>query len=461
MNDMINRMREKGYAPIFWLLGAVVAILSFLAVIRLFEKPVKSVCQYILSEDKETMASRGERIVAAEVAVAKMGAMSKRITTVGRLKANESIVFKCEMPGGQGRIKKIHFEQGTAVKKGDLLLEFEDSDLKARLSRAKAELEVKELEFARIEQLHKQKIESQKKFDEAKGALSMAKAQLEEAEANLKKSVLIAPFEGTAGIIEFSEGSTVENNKDLFKLVDETPMKIELKVPERYVHDVGVGQAIEVKVDAFKDRLFKGVVEAVDSAIDTDTHSLSLRGSIPNEDGQLKQGLFANMHIITGEKSDVLKIPETAIQLKNEQEIVYVVEKGKAISQGVLTGYRENGEIEVRAGLREGQLVVTAGNVQQGVKVKINNMNDEITKLLSLDAPNIEADTEKSKELTMTKKEDAPSKAEPAKESAKKVEPAKEAVKDAPKAEPAKEAEAKKVEPAKEAAKEVSKEQKS
>ena len=387
IKNMNKKMHDIGRTRIYIGVGIMVALLASLFAFKLLDRPTKAFCQYILSEDKGAASAGSERVIAVEAFPAEISPMSKRITTVGRLRANNSVVIKSEMPGGQGRIKKISFEQGAPVEKGDTLIEFEDTDLKARLARAKAELQVKELDFNRVEQLLKQKIESQKKYDEVKGAMGMAQAQVEEAEANLLKAQIIAPFSGIAGIIEFSEGATVQSNQDLLKIVDESSMKVEFKVPERHVHDIGVGQVIELRVDAFKDRVFKGAVEAVDSAIDTDTHSLSVRGSVPNKDSELKQGLFVNLDVITGEKGDVLQIEETAIHVKNDQEFVYIVEKGKAVQRGVLTGHRENGKIEIRSGLQRGQLVVTAGNVQSGLRVKITNAQPVDFKSESLTVP--------------------------------------------------------------------------
>jgi membrane fusion protein (multidrug efflux system) len=369
----------KSYGVFMFGVGSLATFIVLLIVLKLLERPVKHVCEYILKEDRAQMLSGEDRIVPVEVCIAEIKPMTKRIETTGNLRANSSIIVKSEMPGGQGRIKKIHFEAGMAVKKCDLLLEFEDADFKARVSNAKAELEIAELDFSRSEQLFKQKLESQKKYDEAKAKVSVAKGRLEEAEANLQKTKIIAPFNGIAGIIPFSEGATIQNNQDLFKLVDETPMKVEFTIPERNVHDVGVGQNVEVKVDAFKDRIFKGVVAAVDSAISTDTHSLNVVASIPNEQGQLRQGLFCNVSIITGEQGDVLQVDETAVQLLHDKEIVYVVEKGRAFPVQIIRGYSENGKVEIKAGLTPGKIVVTAGQLKGGgEKVKITNLSDDI-----------------------------------------------------------------------------------
>lgn len=389
LNNLVVFVKQLSKKNIIYIsVGVFLGVILIYLVTAFMKRPVVVLCQYILTDETNKALAQADRVLPVEVGVAEMKPMTKRISTTGNLKANNFIHFKSEMPGGQGRIKKIHFEQGASVKKGDVLLEFENADYSARLERANAELKMRELEFERVKKLFDQKIESQKKFDEADAQLGIAKAQLQEAKATLDKTILIAPFDGTVGTIDYSEGATVQNNQDLFKLVDETPMRVEFAIPERYIHDVGVGQILEVSVDAFKDRIFKGVVDAVDAAVNTETHSLGVRGSIPNEDSVLKQGLFVKLDIVTGEQGDVLQVDETAIHLSQDREVVFVVEKGRAMAVPVLTGYRESGKVEIRSGLRSGMLVVTAGQVKfGGEKVKITNLSDEI---LSLKVKNAE-----------------------------------------------------------------------
>ena len=396
IKKIVNKLNDQGYMRIFVI--AVLVFIALLAFTLFMERPVKSVCEFILKEDRAQALNQADRVLAVEVGIVEMKPMTKRISTTGNLKANNFVFFKSDVPGGAAKIKKIHFEQGSVVKKGDILLEFESSEYDARLKKSKAELKLRELEFERVKKLFDQKIESQKKFDEADAQLGISKAQVLEAEANLEKTRIVAPFDGTVGIIDFSEGAIVQNNQELFRFVDETPMKVEFSVPERHVHDVGVGQAIEVKVDVFKDKIFKGTIEAVDSAINTETHSLGIRGSIPNEDALLRQGLFCNLEVITGEQGDVLQVDETVLHLSQDREVVFVVDKGRAIMIPVLTGYRENGKVEIKSGLRVGQIVVTAGQVKfGGEKVKITNMFEDILSVKVKKAQEKEDKKEESK----------------------------------------------------------------
>jgi membrane fusion protein (multidrug efflux system) len=134
-----------------------------------------------------------------------------------------------------------------------------------------------------------------------------------------------------------------------------------------------------VRIDAFKDQVFRGAVEAVESQIESESHSLAIRGSIPNDDLLLRPGLFANISLIIGEQGDVIQVDEAAVDREGEIEFVWVVEKGKAMRRRVLTGIRENGKIEIIAGVRPGQVIVIAGQLKlsDGVRVKLTNLEIE------------------------------------------------------------------------------------
>jgi membrane fusion protein (multidrug efflux system) len=117
-------------------------------------------------------------------------------------------------------------------------------------------------------------------------------------------------------------------------------------------------------------------VDAVDSELDTKNHSILVRAVIPNPTGVLKHGLFANVILVTGEKSGVLLIDEDAVYREGSIELVWVIDqKGRAYRRRILTGAREINGVEVLAGLQEGDTVVIAGHLKltDGSRTKILN----------------------------------------------------------------------------------------
>ncbi|MEY3187304.1 MAG: hypothetical protein RL675_1131, partial [Bacteroidota bacterium] len=273
---------------------------------------VKKVCQSILEAPNK--ATREARVASVEAIVVKPGTISKRITTVGKLHANEFVTLRAEM---QGRIKEIVFKEGSMVNKGDVLIRFEDEELQAELTKAEADVEYRQVRFARFESLQAKGLGRGTEYDQERGQLNMAKAAVDVAKAKLAKATIYAPFEGKIGLIDVSVGAIVDGQKELVTLVDFDPMKIDFKIPEKFIHDIGVGQTAEVKLDSIPGQIFQATVEAIDSRVDPQTHSIAVRATIPNADGKLQTGLFGSIGVIVPGTSCI-----GGITLKTSQLIV-------------------------------------------------------------------------------------------------------------------------------------------
>jgi membrane fusion protein (multidrug efflux system) len=406
--------------------GALIGILILGFGFKMATPIVKKVCQSILVAPEKT--GRQSRVVAVEAVVVKPGAISRRINTVGKLRANESVVLRSEMAG---RIKEIAFKEGTKVKKGDILIRFEDDEYKAELEKAEADVEYREVKFGRLEALQKKNLGRGTEYDENRGQLNMARAHVEVAKTKLEKTIIYAPFDGTIGLIDVSVGAFVDTQKELVTLVDFDPMKIDFKVPEKFIHDIGVGQTAEIKLDSMPGHVLVSTVEAINSTIDPLTHSIAVRATVPNEDEKLRAGLFGHVSVIVGIKNDALLIPESALSREGDIEFVWVIVNGKAGRKRVLTGTKENGKVEITAGLRPGEIVVTSGvHLGEGTSVKITNMDGNEVEVSD------EEENEDEKDANAAEGESSPKKPETAQPSGKAGEPVKEGDKptEAPKA---------------------------
>lgn len=353
--------------------GVLVGVLVAYGAYKISKPWVRKACVYIVSEADQQVENRRNRVATVEAVRTKLGNVSRRVTTVGKLEANKSVTIRSEMAG---KIKDIGFVEGQDVHEGDLLFQFEDSDLLADYNQAKAELAQYEASYGRIAELRNRNIESVKSFDEVLARRDIAKAKVESAQARLNKARIVASFDGTMGLTDFSEGAYVQAAQDLSNLVDNSRLLVNFKVPETYLNDIGVGQVAEIRLDGFPDEVFRAMVEAIDSRIDPLSHSIAVQASIPNKNNKLKSGLFASVSLIIGEKSNSILIPEAAVQREGEIEFVWIVQDGKADRRRVVTSTRENAQIEVVAGLRKDEVVITSGQlkVTPGAKVKITNM---------------------------------------------------------------------------------------
>ncbi|MBR1479725.1 MAG: efflux RND transporter periplasmic adaptor subunit [Alphaproteobacteria bacterium] len=337
---------------------------------------VKGVCRIILQSEAEEEPSMGmDRLIGIEARRAVLGTTLREVKSIGTLKANAEVVIKSEIPG---KISEILFTEGTQVKKGDVLIKFEDTLYKSEREKYAAEYTLKKAEFDRVDKLFKGKVGSKKNYDEAFAQMQGAKAQLDSAEYQLSRTVIHAPFDGTIGIMKGSvtPGNIVQQHTELVDIVDNSVVRVEFSVPVKYINDVAVGQNVEIFVDAFTERVFPGVVDAIDSEIDTKNHSLLVRAVVPNKHGALKHGMFANVKLVTGEKSNVVLIDEDALDREGSIEFVWIVdEKNRAYRKRVLSGAKDINGVEILAGLKEGDIVVTTGQLKlgEGRRVKILN----------------------------------------------------------------------------------------
>ncbi|HLD96092.1 MAG TPA: efflux RND transporter periplasmic adaptor subunit [Alphaproteobacteria bacterium] len=374
-NGILEKLKENRKLVLLTSVGVLAGSILLTFSSKLLKPSFRSLCMYVLTEDEEEQER--DRTKSVEAHEVKLGTISRRLNTVGKLRANELVTLKSE---ANARVKEIHFKEGTEVKKDDLLIQFEDSDAQAELRQAEAEFAQKEADFGRSSKLRAQSFESSKKFDEAQAGFKMAQARVETAKARLEKMVIKAPFDGNIGLLDISAGAFVQAGYELVTLVDVTPIKVDFKIPEKNLHDVGVGQSAEIKLDGFPGQIMRAFVEAIDSKVDPLSHSISIRATLSNEDHQLKPGLFANVSLIIGEKTDSILIPESAVERMGDVEYVWMISKGKAARRRVLTGTRENAMIEIDAGLRPGELVITSGQVlRDGDPVKILNQEENQT----------------------------------------------------------------------------------
>ncbi len=373
----------KTLSPSQAVLTILVAVIGFLSLwflgLRVGKPVMRSICIAALSSDSQS-GLREQRVRVVEAQTVNIGTVSKRLNTVGHVRANAMVVIKSEL---SGRIAELLFTEGGKVKKGDLIIRFEDNEYKGAVQQAEGELEFAKSNFERIAKLHEQKVESNKKLDEVNAQVKMAEGKLLQARANFEKANIRAPFDGTIGIMNISAGAYVQAGTELVTLVDNSSVKVSFKVPEKNIHDVGVGQMVEVKVSAFKNQVFTGTIEAVDAKIEKESHSVEIKGIVPNPDNMLRDGLFANVSLIIGEKGNTMTVDESSIERAGEIEFVWVIERGRAERRRVLTGTRENGQVEIVAGLQPGQIVVTSGQLKlsDGAKVKISNMPDPAAKI--------------------------------------------------------------------------------
>jgi membrane fusion protein (multidrug efflux system) len=315
---------------------------------------------------------KGPPEVPVEAAKVVAGPLSERVSAVGSLASNESVIVRPEIAG---RIVEIAVQEGQPVKKGDLLIKLDDSLYQAELSQSEAKLELAKRNFERTEELYLNKIATGRSRDEARSNLDVGTADVELAKVRLEKTRLTAPFDGIAGLRKVSIGDYVTVGHDLFNLEAIDPIKVDFRIAEKFLPAIRTGQSIEISVDAYPGKSFDGQVYAIDPRIDAAGRSIVIRARVDNKDGLLRPGLFARVNLLLELKPDALTIPEQAIVPRGAGQFVFKVDGGKAQQIEVKIGTRRDGRVEIVEGLKADEIVVTAGQqkLRDGAAVTIIN----------------------------------------------------------------------------------------
>ncbi len=314
-------------------------------------------------------AARAGMEIPVETAPVKVGPIQRRLTAVGSLRSNESVIIRPEIAG---RIAEFKFDEGQRVKQGQPLVVLDDSVWRAQVEQAQAALELAHANYDRAVDLLKRKAGTTKARDEAQAELRADEASLELAKARLDKTVIKAPFEGVVGLRKVSVGDFLDVGKDIVNLEQIDPLKADFRVAEVYVGAVKRGQHLELGADAFPGEKFAGEVYAIDPLIDEAGRSILLRARLPNPDGRLRPGLFVRISLVLNERDDAMQVPEQALIPQGQDQFVFKVVDGKAALTKVEVGIRRDGMAEITEGLGPDDLVVTAGQlkIRDGVPVK-------------------------------------------------------------------------------------------
>jgi membrane fusion protein, multidrug efflux system len=305
-----------------------------------------------------------------------------QIEAVGSVRAVNGANLSAQVAG---TVSAVHFQSGADVKQGDLLLELESADDVAHLAALKATAALAQITYDRDRALVKTNAVSQQTVDTDEGNLKNAKALVAQQQALVDYKFVRAPFAGRLGIRQVDLGQYLAAGTAIVTLQQLDPIYVDFYAPQQSIAQLKVGQAATAKVDTYPDRHFEGKILAINSLVDAATRNVLVRAEFANKDGFLLPGMFATVDIDTGAPQKFVTLPQTAVAYNSYGDIVYLVEdKGKdangkpqlvAQQTFVTTGDTRGDQVAIVKGVKDGDTVVTAGQVKlrNGTPVLINN----------------------------------------------------------------------------------------
>lgn len=344
--------------------GSVVALIlvSFAAY-----KALRKEASTIVDEPQSVMVTK-----------ASFGPVEKYVNTVGTLVPNDSVDLKSEV---SAKIDKIHFTEGSLVEKGDLLIQFDETLIKAEVLDAEARYKKAKAEYDAFDKLADRGAASKINRMKAMSDMEICSANVNSAKAKLEKHKILAPFGGRIGVKDVSEGQFIQTGEHLVKLVDYHPMKVDFNVAEVDIDKVYVSQEISVFVGGDERNEYKAKVFAIEPESDRINHSFRVRAilNVPEDEATesqvLRSGRFAKIRITVDDGALGILVPESAIERSGTEDTLFIVSGGLAMRKVVTVGMRKEGNAEIITGLNDGDLVIVKGNnsVSDGLPVTIRD----------------------------------------------------------------------------------------
>lgn len=367
--------------------------------------------------------------------------ITQTVTAIGKIDPEFKVVITPEVTG---EIVALPVKVGDVVKKGDLLLKIKADtyvaakqraeasllSAEANLSMQKATLDKIEADYNRVKELYAKKLSSDAELETAKSNYLSAKAQVESAQAmvlqnkaavreadeQLYKTTISSPMDGTITElnVELGErvlGSGFTQGTNVMTVSNLSSMEAIVDIDENDIPLISLNDTARIKVDAFGDRIFKGIVtqignSAKTSALGTQEQvvNFEVRIKLIDLDKNLRPGMSCDGTIETETKKNILSVPIQSVTARTDfnptkqpenlnsektnnkvQEIVFIVDNGKAKVVSVKTGISDDYFIEIINGLKEGQEIITGNykaisrDLKDGSLIKIESKRKKIS----------------------------------------------------------------------------------
>jgi membrane fusion protein, multidrug efflux system len=305
-----------------------------------------------------------------------------QIEAVGSLRAANGADLSFEV---SGIVKELHFHSGDDVAAGDLLATLRADDDIAKLAQLQATAALSEINRQRNLEQFKIKAVSQATLDSDAANLKNSKGQVAEQEAVIAKKMLRAPFAGHLGVRAVDIGQYISAGTTVVTLQALDPLYADFFVPQQALKQIGLEQAVTIKVDTYPDRDFAGTITAINPKVDPATRNVQVRATLKNPDRLLLPGMYATVNVAAGEKQRYVTLPQTAVTYNPYGETVYIVDDKGTNPQGqpqltarqvfVTAGLKRGDQVAILSGIEEGQTVVTAGQMKlrNGAPVMVDN----------------------------------------------------------------------------------------
>lgn len=300
---------------------------------------------------------------------------------IGTATAIQGVTVSADLPG---TVDKIHFDSGTWVHEGDVLVELDTRQERAQLAAVEAQRDLARINFDRMQQLVKEGVIARTEYDNATAQQKATEAQVGEIRATIARKTIRAPFTGLLGIRQVSLGQYLAAGQAIVPLQSLNPIYVDFGIPQQAAPQIKIGGKLRVTSKDLPGVELTGQVTALDSVVDEATRNVQVQATLSNPSGKLRPGMFLQVEVALGASRQVVPLPASAINYAPYGDSVYVVTDLKDPKGGTYRGVRQQfvkvegsrgDQVAVVSGIEPGQEVVSSGvfKLRNGAAVEVNN----------------------------------------------------------------------------------------
>lgn len=301
-----------------------------------------------------------------------------QITAVGSVRAVHGVDITTEVTG---LVRSLEFHSGEDARRGQVLVRLNaDADIATRHA-LEAAADLAATVYARDKVQFDAQAISQAQLDADAADVKNKRAQAAAQAALVDKKVLRAPFDGRLGITTVNPGQYLNTGDKVVTLQELDPVYVDFRLPQEQLAQVHPGLEVRVSLDAFPGESFPGKINAVDPLVDASSRNFQAEATIANPAHKVLPGMFVRVLVLTGAQQHYLTLPQTSITFNPYGSTVFLVQKddkGKPTAQQtfVTTGATRGDQIAVLTGIKEGNEVVTSGQLKlkNGTPLEISTL---------------------------------------------------------------------------------------
>lgn len=304
------------------------------------------------------------------------------LESVGSVRAIQGVDVSSEVAG---IVEQIYFHQGETVKSGSLLVQLRDKEEQSKLQSLASTAEIARLTYNRDLTLLRVHAISQQTVDDDKSKWDVALAHIAEQRVLIAKKRILAPFDGQLGLRNIDLGQYLNVGTAIVSLQALQTVYVDFFMPQQALSSLKKGQHVTVKTDVYPEQTFSGDIAVINPKVDEKTRNVKVRATLANPDHKLLPGLYVTVAVATNREQHYITLPRTAISFNPYGALVYKVEDGGKDEKGqakllakqvfVTTGETRGDQVAVTEGIKEGDTIVTSGQIKlrNGSPIHVDN----------------------------------------------------------------------------------------